>query len=72
MQKAIHGITVAHFLDTYRAKLKMELVNGEAGLHRLIREGSINRPASNRLTGRVYSILRGLRFQSLRSSRLES
>src|SRR5579863_7080827 len=45
MQKAIHGITVAHFFDTYRQKLKMELVTGEGGLHRLIREGSINRPA---------------------------
>ncbi len=45
MQKAIHGITVAHFFETYRAKLMMELVTGEAGLHRLIREGTINRPA---------------------------
>jgi HPr kinase/phosphorylase len=45
MQKAIHGITVAHFHETYRAKLQMELVTGEAGLHRLIREGTINRPA---------------------------
>ncbi|HWA86422.1 MAG TPA: HPr(Ser) kinase/phosphatase [Opitutus sp.] len=50
MHKAIHGITVAHFFDTYREKLKMELVTGEAGLHRLIREGSINRP-SLALTG---------------------
>src|ERR1700690_593449 len=45
MQKAIHGITVAHFYDTYREKLKLELAAGDAGLHRLIREGSINRPA---------------------------
>jgi HPr kinase/phosphorylase len=45
MQKAIHGITVAHFFDTYREKLRMELVTGQAGLHRMIREGSINRPA---------------------------
>src|SRR5580658_363393 len=45
MQKAIHGITVSHFYDTYREKLKLELVTGDAGLHRLIREGSINRPA---------------------------
>jgi HPr kinase/phosphorylase len=45
MQKAIHGITVAHFYETYREKLKLELVTGDAGLHRLIREGSINRPA---------------------------
>src|SRR6266496_3446587 len=50
MQKAIHGITVAHFFDTYREKLKMELVVGERGLHRMIREGSINRP-SLALTG---------------------
>src|ERR1700722_18644716 len=45
MQQAIHGITVAHFYETYREKLRMELVTGEAGLHPLIREGSINRPA---------------------------
>ena len=45
MQKAIHGITVAHFLESHREKLKMELVVGEAGLHRLIHEGTINRPA---------------------------
>src|SRR5688572_32122533 len=45
MQKAIHGITVAHFLQTYRDKLKIELVVGERGLHRLIHEGTINRPA---------------------------
>src|ERR1044071_7297146 len=45
MQKAIHGITVAHFLETYREKLKMELITGEEGLHRLIHEGTINRPA---------------------------
>jgi HPr kinase/phosphorylase len=45
MQKAIHGITVSHFYETYRAKLKMEILTGGDGLHRLIREGSINRPA---------------------------
>jgi HPr kinase/phosphorylase len=45
MQKAIHGFTVAHFLETYREKLKMELVTGENGLSRLIHEGTINRPA---------------------------
>jgi HPr kinase/phosphorylase len=50
MQKAIHGITVAHFFETYRDKLKLEVVTGEGGLHRLIREGSINRP-SLALTG---------------------
>ncbi len=45
MPKAIQGITVAHFFETYGKKLKMELLLGENGLHRLIREGSINRPA---------------------------
>jgi len=45
MQKAIHGITVAHFFEANREKLKMELVIGESGLHRLIHEGTINRPA---------------------------
>jgi HPr kinase/phosphorylase len=50
MQKAIHGITVAHFYESYRDKLKLELITGDGGLHRLIREGSINRP-SLALTG---------------------
>ncbi|MBW8782599.1 MAG: HPr(Ser) kinase/phosphatase [Verrucomicrobia bacterium] len=50
MLKAIHGITVSHFFETYREKLKLELVTGADGLHRLIREGSINRP-SLALTG---------------------
>lgn len=47
MNKAstVNGITVEHFFTTYGAKLKMELVTGRAGLHRVIREGSINRPA---------------------------
>ena len=45
MQKAIHGITIGHFFETYRDKLKLELVTDGSGLHRLIREGSINRPA---------------------------
>lgn len=43
--KALHGITVAHFFETYREKLQLELLHGSNGLHRLIREGSINRPA---------------------------
>src|SRR4051812_2022752 len=45
MQKAIHGITVAHFFESYRGKLKMELLTGEPGMHRLIHEGTVNRPA---------------------------
>ncbi len=45
MLKNIHGITVSHFVEIYREKLKIEVVTGETGLHRLIKEGSINRPA---------------------------
>ena len=45
MQKAIHGISVAHFYETYREKLKLDLVTGSDGLHRLIHEGTVNRPA---------------------------
>ena len=45
MPKAIHGISVSHFFETYREKLRLELLTGDRGLHRLIREGSINRPA---------------------------
>jgi len=45
MPKAIHGISVAHFLETYGARLKLELITGREGLHRLIREPAINRPA---------------------------
>jgi HPr kinase/phosphorylase len=50
MPKAIQGITVAHFFESYREKLKLELITGDSGLHRMIREGSINRP-SLALTG---------------------
>lgn len=45
MPKVIHGITVVHFFEAYRDRLKLELLTGDAGLHRVIREGSINRPA---------------------------
>ena len=48
--KSINGITVAHFFETYGEKLGLELVHGNGGLHRLIKEGSINRP-SLALTG---------------------
>jgi len=50
MAKPIQGITVAHFYETYRERLELKLVANEAGLHRVIREGSINRP-SLALTG---------------------
>jgi HPr kinase/phosphorylase len=45
MKKAIHGITVAHFFETYREKLKLEIVTGSTGLHRVIHESTVNRPA---------------------------
>ncbi len=48
--KTFPGITVAHFYETYREKLHLELVTKEVDLDRLIREGSINRP-SLALTG---------------------
>jgi HPr kinase/phosphorylase len=48
--KVINGITVAHFYKTYRDKLQLELLHGGDGMHRLIKEGSINRP-SLALTG---------------------
>ena len=68
MQKAIHGITIAHFFETYREKLKMELVTGEAGLHRLIHEGSINRPALA-LTG-FFKYFANKRIQVLGSAEM--
>ncbi len=40
-----HGITVDHFFETYRDRLQLELVSTAEGLPRLIKEGSINRPA---------------------------
>lgn len=44
--KAVHGITMGHFFSTYGEKLKMELLTTAGiGMHRLIKEGSINRPA---------------------------
>jgi HPr kinase/phosphorylase len=48
--RAINGITVSHFYESYREKLQLELVTGEEGLNRFIKEGSINRP-SLALTG---------------------
>jgi HPr kinase/phosphorylase len=63
MRKSIHGISVAHFLETYGARLKLELVTGREGLHRLIREPAINRPALA-LTG-FYKYLANKRIQVL-------
>lgn len=44
------SITVNHFFETHRDRLKMELVAGASGMRRAIREVSINRP-SLALTG---------------------
>ncbi|HZL46041.1 MAG TPA: HPr(Ser) kinase/phosphatase [Opitutaceae bacterium] len=63
MPKAIHGISVAHFFETYGAKLRLELVTGHEGLHRLIREPAINRPALA-LTG-FFKYLANKRIQVL-------
>lgn len=48
--KKIDGITVREFLEKYQDQLKLEVVAGERGLRRLVREGSVNRP-SLALTG---------------------
>jgi HPr kinase/phosphorylase len=45
MQHPVNGITVEHFVHTYGEKLKLERVTGDIGLHRLIKEGTVNRPA---------------------------
>jgi HPr kinase/phosphorylase len=45
MNRSINGITVEYFFSTYQEKLKLEIITGGNGLHRLIKEGSINRPA---------------------------
>ncbi|MBL4576099.1 MAG: HPr(Ser) kinase/phosphatase [Opitutaceae bacterium] len=43
--KKKHSITVDHFFKTYQQRLGLKLLVGEKGLNRVIREGSINRPA---------------------------
>ncbi len=43
--KTIAGITVAQFYETHHEKLKLENLTPNVSLHRIIREGSINRPA---------------------------
>ncbi len=43
--KRSKGITVSHFFKTHGKKLKMELMAGASGIDRIIREGSVNRPA---------------------------
>ncbi len=50
MPKAVTAVSVADFFAKYGAKLKAELIAGSEGVHRQIREPSINRPALT-LTG---------------------
>ncbi|BET69720.1 HPr(Ser) kinase/phosphatase [Opitutales bacterium ASA1] len=39
------GITVEHFFEAHRDKLRLELIAGAKGMRRIIREGSVNRLA---------------------------
>ncbi len=45
MNNPVNGITVDHFFSTYGEKLKLERFNTEVSLNRLIKEGTVNRPA---------------------------
>ncbi|MBK8476350.1 MAG: HPr(Ser) kinase/phosphatase [Opitutaceae bacterium] len=45
MPKAVTAVSVADFFAKYGEKLKAELIAGSEGVHRQIREPSINRPA---------------------------
>jgi len=69
MTKPIQSITVAHFYETYGAKLKMKLATGANGLRRLIREGSINRP-SLALTG-FFKYFANKRIQVLGAAEMD-
>ena len=43
--KVVESISVREFYESFKAKLKMDLVDGANGLNKHIREKSINRPA---------------------------
>ncbi|MEM9227188.1 MAG: HPr(Ser) kinase/phosphatase, partial [Verrucomicrobiota bacterium] len=43
--KIVESIPLKEFFETYADKLQLELVSGEEGLKRFIREKSINRPS---------------------------
>ena len=45
MNHLVNGISVDHFFTAYAEKLKLEAVTGAVGMHRLIKEGTVNRPA---------------------------
>ncbi len=59
--KRIDGISVRDFLEKHRELLKLEVVAGERGLRRIIKEGSVNRP-SLALTG-FYKYFANKRIQ---------
>ena len=61
--KKIDSLSVRDFLKENADHLKLELVAGERGLRRVIREGSVNRP-SLALTG-FYRYFANKRLQVL-------
>ena len=48
--KTVQSISVREFYNSFKDRLKLELVAGEAGLDKIIQERSLNRPAAA-LTG---------------------
>ncbi len=68
MPKATTAVTVADFFAKYGAKLKTELIAGSEGVHRQIREPSINRPALA-LTG-FYKYFANKRVQVIGSTEM--
>ena len=68
MPKAVTAVTVSTFFDKYGDKLKAELIAGSEGLHRQIREPSINRPALA-LTG-FYKYFANKRVQVIGSTEM--
>lgn len=61
--KKIDGISVQAFFDKFKLQLKLEVVAGERGMKRIIKEGSVNRP-SLALTG-FYKYFASKRLQVL-------
>lgn len=66
--KKIESLSVRNFLETYADHLKLELVAGERGVRRVIREGSVNRP-SLALTG-FFRYFANKRLQVLGASEM--
>ena len=68
MPKSVTAVTVADFFAQYGEKLKSELIAGSEGVHRTIREPSINRPALE-LTG-FYKYFANKRIQVVGSTEM--